>query len=145
MDHSQYREEIPHGDHPLSYDHSEPGYRMIAIYMSVTVVLLIFIGIAVQGYYELTYTQDEYNRVLSQENWALRDLHNKERWELTHYGYIDKSKGISSHSDRRSDEIGGSGRGCERAEVSDHRVSSKDSRKNWRRAEALFRNRAQRQ
>lgn len=93
MDHSQYREEIPHGDHPLSYDHSEPGYRMIAIYMSVTVVLLIFIGIAVQGYYELTYTQDEYNRVLSQENWALRDLHNKERWELTHYGYIDKSKG----------------------------------------------------
>ena len=74
MDHSQYREEIPHGDHPLSYDHSEPGYRMIAIYMSVTVVLLIFIGIAVQGYYELTYTQDEYKRVLSQENWALRDL-----------------------------------------------------------------------
>lgn len=93
MDHSEYREEIPHGDHPLSYDHSEPGYRMIAIYMSVTVVLLIFIGIAIQGYYDLTYSQDEYNRVLSQDNWALQDLRNKERWELSHYGYIDKTKG----------------------------------------------------
>ena len=31
--------------------------------------------------------------MLSQENWALRDLHKKEQWELTHYGYVDKSKG----------------------------------------------------
>lgn len=93
MDHSEYREEIPHGDHPLSYDHSEPKTRTIAIYMAVTVVLLALIGIAIQGYYDQLYARDEYERVLSQDNWALRDLRNKEQWELSHYGYVDKSKG----------------------------------------------------
>jgi len=94
MDHSEYREEIPHGDHPLSYDHSEPRYRLIAIYMTVTVVLLAFIGIGIQVYYDLVYSRDEYERVLSQDSWALRDLRNKEQWELSHYGYVDKSKGV---------------------------------------------------
>ena len=93
MDHSEYREEISHGDHPVSYDRAEPRYGMLAIYMVVTVVLLVFIGIAIQGYYDLTYNQAEYQHVLSQENWALRDLRQKEQWELTHYAYVDKDKG----------------------------------------------------
>lgn len=92
--HSEYREEIfPHGEHPLSYDHAEPRYTSIAAIMGVTVVLLIVVGIGIQAYYELVYTNEEYTRVISQENWALRDLRNKEQWELTHYGYVDKSKG----------------------------------------------------
>ena len=92
--HSEYREEIvPHGDHPLSYDHAEPRYKSVAAIMGVTVILLIVVGIGIQAYYELVYTHEEYNRVISQENWALRDLRNKEQWELTHYGYIDKAKG----------------------------------------------------
>src|SRR3954467_11722070 len=93
MDHSEYREEIIHGDHPVSYDRAEPRYGMLAAYMVVTVVLLVFIGIAIQGYYDLTYNQAEYQHVLSQENWSLRDLRQKEQWELTHYGYVDKDKG----------------------------------------------------
>jgi hypothetical protein len=93
MDHSEYREEILHGDHPVSYDHSEPHARSIAIYMSATVVLLIFVGIAIQAYYDLIHSKGEYEQVLSQENWQLRDLRNKEQWELTHYGYVDKNTG----------------------------------------------------
>ena len=93
MDHSQYREEIAHGDHPHSYDHSEPHARSIVVYMAATVVLLALVGIAVQAYYELIYSQGEYEQVLSQENWQLRDLRNKEQWELTHYAYVDKNKG----------------------------------------------------
>jgi hypothetical protein len=92
--HSEYREEIvPHGEHPLSYDHAEPRYRQIAAFMGVTIVLLIVIGIGIQGYYELIYNNEEYTRVISQPNWALQDLRNKEQWELTHFGYVDKSKG----------------------------------------------------
>ena len=34
-----------------------------------------------------------HERVLSQDNWQLQDLRNKEQWELTHYGYVDKNKG----------------------------------------------------
>ena len=96
MEHSEYREEIeivPHGDHPLSYDHAEPRFKALAAYMAVTVVLLLVIGIGIQGYYELIYTNEEYTRVISQPNWALRDLRNTEQWELTNYGYVDKAKG----------------------------------------------------
>ena len=92
-EYSEYREEIPHGDHPVSYDRSEPRARAIAIYMAVTVVFLVLIGVAVQNYYDLTYEKEEYSRVLSQPNWQLQDLHKKEQWELTHYGYIEKDKG----------------------------------------------------
>jgi hypothetical protein len=96
MEHSEFREEIeivPHGDHPLSYDHAEPKFKALAAYMAVTVVLLVVIGIGIQAYYELIYTNEEYTRVISQPNWALRDLRNTEQWELTHYGYVDKAKG----------------------------------------------------
>ena len=93
MEHSEYREEIPHGDHPASYDHAEPRYKSIGIIMGVTVILLIVVGIGIQAYYEITYTSEEYRRVLSQENWNLRDLRNKEEWELTRYGYVDQNKG----------------------------------------------------
>lgn len=93
MDHSEYREEIPHGDHPASYDHSEPQARSIALYMAATVVLLALVGIAIQAYYDLVQSKTEYEQVLSQDNWQLRDLRNKEQWELTHYGYVDKTKG----------------------------------------------------
>lgn len=93
MDHSEYREEIPHGDHPVSYDHAEPKARDIALYMAATVVLLAFVGIAIQQYYELSYAQQEQNVVLAPDNWALQNLRNKEEWELTHYSYIEKEKG----------------------------------------------------
>jgi hypothetical protein len=96
-DHSVYREEIeiiPHGDHPMSYDHTEPKYKGIGIFMAVTTVGLMIIGIAIQGYYELVYNNLEYQRVLAPENWTLRDLRNTEQWELTQYGYVDKTKGV---------------------------------------------------
>ena len=54
MDHSEYREEILHGDHPQSYDHSEPHARSIAaLSWFATVVGLALVGIAVQAYYDL--------------------------------------------------------------------------------------------
>jgi hypothetical protein len=61
--------------------------------MTATIVLLALTGIAIQAYYELIQTSTEYDQVLSQDNWQLRDLRNKEEWELTHYGYVDKTKG----------------------------------------------------
>jgi len=93
MDHSEYREEIAHGDHPLSYDRSEPRANAIGISMAVTTVLLIVVGIAVQQYYERVYLEHEYNVVLAPDNWALQNLRDKETWELTHYGYFEKEKG----------------------------------------------------
>ena len=92
MDHSEYREEIPHGDHPLSYDHAEPRYRVICgLHGGHGRSACRSSGSASRAITNLIYTKEEYERVLSQDNWALRDLRNKEQWELTHYGYVDKS------------------------------------------------------
>jgi len=91
-EHSEYREELP-GDHPYSYDHSEPKYSLIAILAASSFILLIFVGIGIQFYYERTESEAVYDRVLSQPSWQLQDLRNKEAWELTHYAYWDKNKG----------------------------------------------------
>lgn len=91
-EHSEYREDLLQ-EHPYSYDHSEPKYSLIAILGAVTVILLIFVGIGIQYYYEHTESDAVYDRVLSQPSWQLQDLRNKEAWELTHYGTWDKTKG----------------------------------------------------
>ena len=91
-DHSEYREEFT-DERPQSYDHSEPSYTIIAALGVTTVIALIFIGIGVQFYYERTEEARVYEKVLSQPSWTLQDLRNKEAWELSHYTYLDKTKG----------------------------------------------------
>ena len=92
-DHGEFREEFHGDDHPYSYDHTEPQYSLLWIIGGVIVILLVFVGIGIQFYYENTESATLYDRVLSQDSWQLRDLRNKEQWELTHYGYIDQTKG----------------------------------------------------
>lgn len=92
-DHGEYREELHHGEHPHSYDHTEPRYSIVWVIFIVTVVLTAGIGIVVQMYTDRTESNIVYDKVLSQESWQLRDLRNKEQWELTHYGYYDKNAG----------------------------------------------------
>jgi hypothetical protein len=90
--HGEYREEF-HGEHPHSYDHHEPKYRLIAGLGIVTVVLLVGVGIAIQMYYENLFERETHDRVLAQPSWQLDDLRKKEQQELSGYVYIDKAKG----------------------------------------------------
>ena len=90
--HSEYREEFDL-EHPHSYDHSEPKYSLIAILGVLTVVLLILVGIGIQGYQQRTEENIIHRTVLSRDNIQLQELRNRERWELTHYGIEDKQKG----------------------------------------------------
>lgn len=91
-EHGEYREEL-HGEHPHSYDHTEPKYSLLWIIGGLIVVLLIFVGIGIQFYYERTEESTVYNRVLSQDSWQLQDLHRKEAQELSSYGYVDQKAG----------------------------------------------------
>jgi hypothetical protein len=91
-EHGEYREEF-HGEHPHSYDHTEPKYSLLWIIGGVIVVLLIFIGIGIQFYYERAEATAVYHRVLSQDNWQLQDLRRKESQELSSYGFVDPKAG----------------------------------------------------
>jgi hypothetical protein len=91
-EHAEYREEL-HGEHPHSYDHSEPKYSLIWILGIVTVVMLIIVALGIQFYYEYVFERATQDKVLSQDSWQLRDLRNREQWELSHYGVVDQGKG----------------------------------------------------
>ena len=91
-EHGEYREEF-HGEHPHSYDHTEPKYSLLWIIGGVIVGLLIFIGIGVQFYYERAEQSTVYRRVLSQDNWQLQYLRKVEDQELSSYGYVDPKAG----------------------------------------------------
>ena len=91
-DHGDFREEF-HGEHPHSYDHTEPKYPNIWLILGGTVVFLIFTGIAVQAYVDGLWQRLTYNNVLAPDNVQLQDLRNKERKELTSFGVADAKTG----------------------------------------------------
>jgi hypothetical protein len=91
-DHGDFREEL-HGEHPHSYDHTEPKYSLLWIIGATIVILLIAVGIGIQMYWERVETSAVYERVLSQENWNLQHLRNSESKELSTYGYVDQKAG----------------------------------------------------
>lgn len=91
-DHGEFREEF-HGEHPHSYDHTEPKYSILWIVGGAIVILLIFVAIGIQMYYERTETTAVQERVLAQDNWNLMNLRRTEQHELTSYGYADQKAG----------------------------------------------------
>ena len=91
-DHGDFREEL-HGEHPHSYDHTEPKYSLLWIIGATIVILLIVVAIGIQMYWERFETATVHERVLSQDNWNLQHLRNAESKELTSYGYVDPKAG----------------------------------------------------
>jgi hypothetical protein len=103
--HGDYREEF-HGEHPHSYDHHEPKYRIIWIILGSTVVFLALSGIAIQAYVDGLWTRQTYDKVLSQDNVQLNDLRKTEEQELTTYGVSDpKAAGMRLPIDRAMREV----------------------------------------
>ena len=92
MDHGEFREEFA-GEHPHSYDHTEPKGSLLFILVGVTVVVLLLTAIAIQFYYERLRESEIQERVLAPENHQLRDLRTTEDQELHSYSPVDKNTG----------------------------------------------------
>ena len=91
-DHVEFREEFP-DEHPHSYDHTEPKGSLLLILIVLTAVLLALMGIGIQYYYQTLREHEIQQRVLIPENNQLRDLRDKEAYELSTYGYTDRTAG----------------------------------------------------
>jgi len=88
-----HEEEIRHADPKEGYDHQEPQAGAIAGFAIGSVVLLIITILALQAYFNKIWEQAVYEKVLAPPSEQLIDLHNREDWNLSHYGYTDKASG----------------------------------------------------
>src|SRR5262245_58552453 len=86
-------------DHPIErhdpkegFDRTEPDARAIWTFTIGSVVVLVLVIVAVQGYFEQIFSTALYERVLSVPSGQLQDLRNRDQWNLTHYMYGDLTK-----------------------------------------------------
>ena len=95
MSHSDeaYDHPIEHHDPQEGFDATEPNTPAIWLFTIVSVVGLVLVIVAVQGYFEQIYKEAVYQRVLSVPSEQLQDVRNRDAWNLTHYMYgnLDKS------------------------------------------------------
>jgi hypothetical protein len=89
----EYDHPIAHHDPSEGFDKSEPNTPAIWLFTVASVLGLVLVIAAVQGYFEEIYKQAVYQRVLSVPSELLQDVRNRDAWNLTHYMYgnLDKS------------------------------------------------------
>jgi hypothetical protein len=86
-------------EHPIEphkpregFDKTEPDARAIWGFTVGSVLALILVIVAVQGYFEQIFQTALYEKVLSAPSGQLQDLRNRDSWNLTHYMYGDLNK-----------------------------------------------------
>jgi hypothetical protein len=89
-----HEEEIRHADPKEGFDHQEPQAGAIAGFAIGSVILLIITILALQSYFNHIWEQAVFEKVLAPPSEQLLELRNREEWNLTHYGYIDKPTGV---------------------------------------------------
>ncbi len=75
------------------FDADEPNARGIFGFLIATVALFMAVVVGVTYYYNYVREREEYQKVLSVTSDELNQVHARENWNLTHYGYLDKTKG----------------------------------------------------
>ena len=83
--------EIRHADPREGFDRAEPRIPAIAAFGIGSVLLLILTILALQSYFNKIWNEAVYEKILAPPSEQLQDLHNRENWNLTHYGYYDKA------------------------------------------------------
>ena len=87
-----YEHPIEQHDPKEGFDRTEPDSRAIWAFTIGSVLVLILVIVAVQGYFEQIFQTALYERVLSVPSGQLQDVRNRDNWNLTHYMYGDLSK-----------------------------------------------------
>lgn len=84
-----YEHEIPHHDPEEGFDRTEPAVGAIWGFAIGSVVLLILIIVALQGYFEELYQQAVHDNILVAPSSQLQTVRDRDAWNLSHYMYGD--------------------------------------------------------
>src|SRR5258708_18901325 len=74
------------------FDRSDPHVGVIFVYTAVSLVVLVILIVAMQGYFEDIYQKAVFEKILSAPSEQLRELRNRDAWNLSHYMYGDLNK-----------------------------------------------------
>ena len=83
---------IEHHQPKEGFDKTEPDSHAVWGFTAGSVVVLILLIFAVQGYFEQIYKDAVYQRVLAVPSEQLQDVRNRDAWNLSHYMYGDLDK-----------------------------------------------------
>ena len=96
-DHPTHSDEVY--DHPIAphdpkegYDRTEPAVGAIFGFGLGSVLLLILLIVAVQGYFDQIYQQAVSEKILTAPSLQLQEVRNRDAWNMTHYMYGDMKK-----------------------------------------------------
>lgn len=87
-------QEIRHADPREGFDHSEPNAKVIVAFAIGSAILLVITIMALQSYFNHIWEKAVYEKILAPPSEMLIQLHQREDWNLTHYGYLDKKDGV---------------------------------------------------
>jgi hypothetical protein len=87
-----HEQPVVHHDPAEGFDRTEPHAGAIAAFGVVSVLMLVLLIFAVQGYFDKVYQEAVFEKVLSAPSQQLQDLRDRDAWNLTHYMYGDLSK-----------------------------------------------------
>ncbi len=86
-------------EHPIAkhnpkegFDRSDPHVGIIFVYTIVSLLVLVLVIVAIQGYFEDLYKKAVYEKILSVPSEQLQDVRNRDAWNLSHYMYGDLSQ-----------------------------------------------------
>lgn len=82
-----------HHDASEGFDYSEPAAPQIWAFTVGSVIILVLVIFALQQYFEKTWNDAVYQKVLAEPSQELQDVRNRDNAALTHYSYQDKAKG----------------------------------------------------
>jgi hypothetical protein len=85
---------IRHADPSEGFDRAEPQAGAIVGFAIGSVILLILTIFALQAYFNKIWQEAVYEKILAPPSELLKELRNREDWNLTHYGYFDKKSGM---------------------------------------------------
>ena len=87
-----YEHPIAHHDPQEGFDATEPDTPAIWLFTVGSIVGLVLVIVAVQGYFNQIYKDAITERVLTVPSELLQDVRNRDAWNLSHYMYGDLDK-----------------------------------------------------
>lgn len=93
--HESYDHPIERHDPSEGFDRSDPNTGAVWGFTIGSVAVLVLVIVALAGYFDQRFQEAVRERVLTVPSSLLRDVRNRDAWNLTHYMYgdLDKSSG----------------------------------------------------